>query len=226
MKTHEVYCLKQKEKALPSNSMNKEIKMRYILGIICFLTIGHAAATKHCQPCPSWWQKGWAATLYSGPLTTEDSSKFVTNFKFENSAIVALAGSKKLFNVWNNKLDFELEAQVVQHVGDQKHFEINPIVLIARWNCFPWNRTLPTTFAIGDGLSIVTEKPKLEHKRRPHKSSDQVLNYVMAELTLSLPEIPQWALVARYHHRSGMFGVFHEVHDASTVLAAGIKYWF
>lgn len=215
--------------------------MRYIFGFICFL-IGQEVLAKNCQqvlvkdcqqilakrcpPCKSWWEKGWAVTVYSGPLTSQTSSKIFGDADFGNSGIVALAGSKKLGSVWREQLDFELEAQAVQHFGDQKHFEFNPVVIVARWTAFPWNKILPTTLAIGDGISIATETPKLEVKRRGRKESNKVLNYVMAELTLSLPEVPQWALIARYHHRSGMFGTFNGVHDASTAFAAGIKYWF
>jgi len=180
---------------------------------------------KNCTPCPSWWDKGWAITLYSGPVTSQTTSKLAHDFDFEGAGIVVLAGSKELFYIWDNQLNFELESQVAQQFNKQTNAEINPIVFIARWNDFPWNDSLPTTFAIGDGLSIATSTPKLERKRRG-RETNKVLNYVMAELTLSLPECPQWALVARYHHRSGMFGVFNGVHDASTAFAAGIKYWF
>ena len=218
--------------------------MRYVLGLICLLISHEVIATnceqpqqilvkdcgqvvrKNCRPCPSWWEKGWAITLYSGPLTSQTTSKLANDFDFEGAGIVVLAGSKELFYVWDNRLNFELEAQVAQQFGKQNHAEINPIVFIARWRDFPWNNTLPTTLAIGDGLSIATENPKLEVTRRGRRNTNKVLNYVMAELTLSLPECPQWALVARYHHRSGMFGVFNGVHDASTAFAAGIKYWF
>lgn len=210
--------------------------MRYIFGLIVLL-LGHEALGTNCRqpcpslpdcqkPCPSWWQKGWGVTLFGGPLTSQTSSKIFSNGDFGHSGIIALAGAKKLGSVWENQLDFELEAQAVQHFGDQKHFEFNPVVLLARWTAFPWNHVLPTTLAIGDGLSIATETPKLEIKRRGRKESNKVLNYVMAELTLSLPACPNWALVARYHHRSGMFGAFHGVHDASTAFAGGIKYWF
>jgi hypothetical protein len=208
--------------------------MRYIFGfLLCLIGQGVVAQecqptqpilVKECKPCPSWWDKGWAMTVYSGPVTAQTTSKLFGDFDFDGAGIVVLAGSKELFYVWDNRLNFELEAQVGQHFGKQKHAEINPIVFIARWRDFPWNESLCTTFAIGDGLSIATETPRLERKRR--KKHGKALNYVMAELTLSLPEIPQWAFVARYHHRSGMFGVFHGVHDASTAFAAGLKYWF
>jgi hypothetical protein len=200
--------------------------MRYLLAFVCLLVGHHAIAAKNCkQPGPSWWDQGWAVTVYSGPLTSQTSSKIISDADFGDSGIIALAGSKKLGSVWCDQLDFEYEAQAVQHFGEQTHFEINPIVIVARWKDFPWNKSLPTTFAIGDGLSIATSTPKLEKKRRKDESA-KTLNYVMAELTFSLPSEPQWAFVLRYHHRSGMFGVFHGVHDASTVLAAGLKYWF
>jgi len=212
--------------------------MRSILSLLSFIVCHQAQAQQVCQPvqaqqicqqeCPSWWSQGWAVTVYSGPITSQDTSKIFLNgkAKFEGSAILALAVAKKFGSVWDNALDFELETQAVQHFGGQNHFEFNPIALVLRWKCFPWNRTLPTTFALGDGISIATKTPKIEINPKKKASGAKVLNYVMGEVTFSLPEHPNWALVARYHHRSGAFGLFNGVHDASTVFAAGLKYWF
>lgn len=208
--------------------------MRTIFVLICLLITTPVANAECCQPCPTWWEKGWAVTFFGGPLTTQNTTQMLRGIHFENSGIVALAGSKTLGSVWDDQLSFEFEAQAVQHVGKQNHLELNPIVIIARWKCFPWNHVLPTTFAIGDGLSIATKLPKLEERREGPKrifrkdksNASQVLNMVMAELTLALPQYPKWAFVARYHHRSGMFGVFDGVHDASTAFAAGFKYRF
>ena len=202
--------------------------MRNLIILLSLLIINHEAfAECRCKhKSPSWWKTGWAVTAFSGPLTSQTSSKIFGDADFKGSGIVGLAVAKKLGSLWCNRLDFELEAEGVQHFGKQKHFEIDPIAIIARWRDFPWNKTLPTTFAIGDGLSIATEKPKLEVRRRGEHDSAKTLNYVMAEITISLPEYPKWALIARYHHRSGLFGTFHGIHDASTAFAAGIKYWF
>ena len=204
--------------------------MRYVLGILCLLLGQEALAGRSCnQPSDfgrCWWKQGWAVTVYSGPLTSQTSSKIIRDPDFSKSGIIAFAVSKELRHFLENRLGFELESQAVQHFGKQRHFEINPIVLIARWSAFPWNRSLPTTLAIGDGVSIATTKPKHEVERRGKHDSARTLNYVMAEATFAHPCYPQWALVARYHHRSGMFGVFHGVHDASTAFAAGLKYWF
>ncbi len=216
--------------------------MRFLYGLVFILlaqdvsaacNCGHsiptqqAVATCKCnKPCPSWWKTGWAITAFSGPLTSQTTSKIFSDADFEGSGIVGLALSKKLVSVWNNQLDFEIETVAVQNFGKQTNFEIDPISIVARWRNFPWNKTLPTTIAIGDGLSIATEKPALEVKRRGANDTSKVLNYVMAEITISAPDLPNWALVARYHHRSGMFGAFNGVHDASTAFTAGIKYWF
>lgn len=196
-----------------------------IVGSFFFLTSQASLSAPCCCKQHSWWNQGWAVTVYSGPLGTQNTSKLFSDFDFE-SGLVALAVAKKLGSIWQNNLDFEFEAQAVQHFHKQSHFELNPAVLVARWKSFPWNKTLSTTMAIGDGLSIAMKKPRLELKRRGRKECSRVLNYVMAEVTFSLPTLPQWALVARYHHRSGMFGTFHGVHDASTAFAAGVKYWF
>lgn len=200
--------------------------MRYVLVILYLLMCQDVLAIRCCKKKPSWWEQGWATTIYSGPLTSQTSSRIIRNADFGNSGIVALAVSKELGTFLEKRLGFELESQAVQHFGDQKHFEGIPISIIARWKYFPWNKTLPTTLAIGDGISIASRKPKLEVKRRGRRKSAKTLNYVMAEATFSSLCYPKWAFVLRYHHRSGIFGTFHGVHDASTVLAAGVKYWF
>ncbi len=199
--------------------------MRYVLGILCLLMSQGALASKCCHQKLSWWEQGWAGTLYSGPLTSQTSSKIIRDIDFGNSGIVAFAISKELGTFMDKRLGFEVETNVVQHFGDQKHFEFDPIAIIVRWKEFPWNKRLPTTLAIGDGISIATQTPKLEVKRRGNDTA-KVLNYVMAEATFSSPCYPQWAFVLRYHHRSGVFGTFNGVHDASTAFAAGVKYWF
>ena len=61
---------------------------------------------------------------------------------------------------------------------------------------------LPTTFAVGEGISYATEVPELE----PGEGASQWLNYLLFEVTFALPKYPEWAIVGRIHHRSGFFG--------------------
>lgn len=182
--------------------------------------------TQGCKE-KSWWSKGWGTTFFAGPLTSQTSSRIIQSADFGDSGIAAIAVSKELIRFLDNRLGFEYEGQAVQHFGDQDHFELNPAILIARWYSFPWNETLPTTIAIGDGISIATRTPKLEKQRRGKEKTTKTLNFVMAEVTFSNPCYPNWAFVLRYHHRSGVFGAYKKgVDDASTAFAAGLKYWF
>jgi hypothetical protein len=48
----------------------------------------------------------------------------------------------------------------------------------------------------------------------------------MFELAFSHPNIPQWGLVTRLHHRSGAGGLFNDVSGASNAWAIGIRYSF
>ena len=183
-------------------------------------------------PCdhkkPSWWKEGWALTFYSGPMTSQTTHKilFEFNAQFAGSTLLALAVSKKLGSVLDNRLQFELEADLAKYVGPQHNWEFDAPVLVARWTKFPWNDTVRTTFAIGDGISFTSRLPKYEVERRGRDECARTLNYVMSELTFGVKSLPNWDFVLRYHHRSGMFGLFDGVHDASTAFAAGIKYKF
>jgi len=121
---------------------------------------------------------------------------------------------------------WEVEEQFAQHFGDQNHQEVNALLLF-RLTQFPWHEFLPTTFAIGDGLSYAFETPTLEESLHAHEGgTDQLLNYLLLELTFAAPEWKRWSLVARLHHRSGVFGLFNDVEGGSNILAFGLRYDF
>lgn len=168
----------------------------------------------------------WSATLFSGPLSTDSTTNeiLVGSIDFKDSVIVGAAISKGLARV-GKPLSFEVEFQTVKHFGRQAHWEMNGLV-IARWSEFPWNHVIDTTIAIGDGLSYPTEVPPLERERHGAEHSKRLLNYVLGEVTFSLPDEKHWGLVWRFHHRSGAFGLFDDVTEGSTVIAGGIKYRF
>src|SRR3990167_9170202 len=108
--------------------------MRYLLGFLLGVYVSAAIASQPIPPCPcppsppSWWEKGWAVTVYSGPLTSQTSSQIVYDPDFEGSAIIAETVSKEIAWFFEEKFDFELETQLVEHFNGQTHLEINPIV--------------------------------------------------------------------------------------------------
>jgi DNA-binding NarL/FixJ family response regulator len=57
-------------------------------------------------------------------------------------------------------------------------------------------------------------------------TSKRLLNYLLAEIELVRPCLPQWSTFIRVHHRSGMFGMYGGVEGGSNFIGAGIRYYF
>jgi hypothetical protein len=178
-------------------------------------------------PATSWWSEGWTVTFYSGWFSSQKTSEifFHQNLQLEDSAVIALAGSKEWAQAFDGRMRFEFESGIVRHVGKQHHWEVNIPVIIARWTRFPWNDVLPTTFALGNGLSFTSSLPRHEVERNGEDTA-RTLNYLMGEITIRRPSNPHWHLGLRYHHRSGVRGLFSGVYDASNIFALAVKYRF
>lgn len=103
--------------------------------------------------------------------------------------------------------------------------EFNPY-FVFRWRDFPWNSSLLTTFAIGEGVSWASHNPQQEiDSQNEPGDARKFLNYVMAELTFSLPNHPEWQVLYRLHHRSGVFGLYCPGTVGSTAAGVGVRYW-
>lgn len=173
-----------------------------------------------------WWGEGWSAVIFAGRLTTDDTSDiFLGDFSFDDNASALGAGvAKRLFSTGAH-LDWESEFQAVKHRGAQNHWELN-LLLAVRWRDFPWRESVPTSVAFGNGLSYATRIAVRERDAHANQEPSKWLNFLFAEVELGLTDIPRWRLVARYQHRSGAFGTFNGVTEASTLFAAGLKYRF
>lgn len=162
-------------------------------------------------------------TIYGALLADNNFEEMFYKPKFvSNYELIVVALSRKIGSPIKH-LQFELEGQAGKHFGGQNHMEFNGLI-IARWLTFPWNKHLNTSFAVGDGLSLATEIPKLEALQQ--EKTNQLLNYILVEITLSLPQTPQWSLVWRVHHRSGVYGLFNGVYGASNAMGVGLRYSF
>jgi hypothetical protein len=141
-----------------------------------------------------------------------------------SSGLVAVALARELGRT-GEWLRWEIEGQLVQHWGVQRHQEVN-VVLVARWLRFPWNHLVATSLAFGQGLSYATRVPPLEPRADPDEGeSTRLLNYLLMELELGPPKSP-WRGFARVHHRSGAFGVYGGVRGGSNFVALGVRYQF
>jgi len=93
-----------------------------------------------------------------------------------------------------------------------------------RWRRLPWNHIVATSFAVGEGLSMVNQVPDVEIETAYVGGTSRLLNYVMLEMTLAVPSVPLVQLVGRIHHRSGAFGVFGDaVQSGSNTVALGFR---
>lgn len=166
----------------------------------------------------------WAVTGYAGIGTDggiEDFPGFQADF---NDAYMAGVGVSREFARWRDLVAFEAEGQVSQHFGKQDHTE-GELLLVARWLKFPWNETVRTSAAVGEGISYASSIPVIEQERSPGNTS-HLLNYIMLELELAPPQQDEWSFVTRIHHRSGVFGLYDGVSKGSNLVTVGVRYRF
>ncbi|MDP2787567.1 MAG: hypothetical protein Q8O79_05780 [Pseudomonadota bacterium] len=165
--------------------------------------------------------EGVALTVFAGQSTRnhwEDFFSSPSSLDFAASGLIAGALSKPLARYWNGDLSLEMEGQVVKHVGQQTHWELNA-PLVARWHRFPWNQTVATTAAFGAGPSWSSTTPPLEVETRGD-SQPWLIHWFM-ELTLGPPG-EDWSASLRLHHRSTGFGLTGDQGGLDT-LALGFR---
>ena len=133
----------------------------------------------------------------------------------------ALAIARKI-GEYKNDIDIELEGQFVRHSGRQHYHEYNALI-IGRW-WFPSIKQADYSVAIGEGLSYADEISEIEALH--HSKTSRLLDYLLFEFTFSIPETESWHGSVRIHHRSGIYGLFHDVHGASNALGLGVRYQF
>jgi len=183
-------------------------------GVLTLLTLVSAPA--------AFAEKEWAVTVLGGQYSGSQLLKLGGGtLDFKDSYTAGLSLSYQFVD-WGPHMRWELEGQALKHVGEQEHVEFASSINV-RWITFPWNRYLDTSVAIGGGLSVTSEVPVLEKRDPDNSRAATLLHYLLIEAAVGLPS-SNWSLVARVHHRSGIFGLFS--HSGSNVLALGLRYRF
>jgi hypothetical protein len=93
-----------------------------------------------------------------------------------------------------------------------------------RWNKFPWNNYLKTSIGVGEGVSWMSHVSTREYANSV--DPQKILNYLSFEVTAAMACYPQLELVARSHHRSGVFGMYRANNSGSTALGLGLRWYF
>ena len=177
------------------------------------------------SPRKSWIENGWAISAYGGTVSTSDTSKiFAGSGDFGDATVLGVAVSKRIVRIFDH-MNLDGELQVNRHFNRYDTWEFVVVPKLTFFD-FPWDDTVVTTFSVGNGLSSTDKLAAAEVDTLTSSDANQLLNFVLLEATLALPEHDQWALDLRYHHRSGMFGIFSGVGEASTMLAIGLRRTF
>jgi hypothetical protein len=167
----------------------------------------------------------YSVAVFGGEGTKQAWDRVITepwNVEGSGDWLLALSGTRDI--AWyKDKLSIEVEGLFGYHFDRQTYYEFG-LGIYARWHDFPWNDYVVTTLAIGTGPSYTTEYPILEadNEESPGAGS-KWLNQLNVEATLALPDYPTTALLLRFQHRSGTFGLINDVHDGASYLTVGFR---
>jgi hypothetical protein len=98
--------------------------------------------------------------------------------------------------------------------------------LYVRYDGFFWNDKVFTTLAANTGLSLLSGTSDFERGRDSNGKNERLLHYMGPEITFANPDNKNVELIVRYHHRSGVFGLFDGVVSGSTFLSSGLRIRF
>lgn len=176
-------------------------------------------ARRPVQHWQDWYVASFAGQWIGGQGSTSLSG--LTDYNnLQNTYLYTVNVGKQIRHPYDS-LYIDVEGQVGRHAGIQGHQEVVG-VLVARWEYFPWDHELDTSFSAGEGLSWASEVPV--HETNAGDNSARLLNYVLFDIAVSPWREKRWEGFFRVHHRSGIFGTFSDVYGASNFVGFGVRY--
>lgn len=98
-------------------------------------------------------ERRWTVAAFAGVGTAGGIEDLpLLQARFVKSYLVGGALARDVGSLLDGRLRFEVDGQLVKHVGMQRHEEAN-VVLLARWTKFPWNDRIATSIAVGEGIT-------------------------------------------------------------------------
>jgi hypothetical protein len=172
----------------------------------------------------------WGVHVFAGASAGHDSLIGLMENPWDghygDNYLVAGDVSYRLVRFWNY---FVIDTEVgVGYRFKQVNAPETWVAAYLRFDGFPWNHWIYTTAAISTGLSYVSVLSDVEHDSngRGNPAGHKLLHYFSPEITWALPEHRNSELVLRWHHRSGVFGLFWGVWGASNVVTLGFRQRF
>lgn len=193
-----------------------DMQVRVVVFLLIVATVGATQVARGASEEKAWFigvsagrlggGNVWQTLLCSGGIT--------------EASLAGISAGRRLGSIWEDRIAFDAEVQLLRHFRGRRYGEYTGS-LVMRWLAFPWDDYLDTTFSIGEGLSYADKTPAINDS-----DTCRLLNYLSYELAFSLPALSSWSLVGRIHHRSGIWGTFSGVFDASNFYVTGIRYAF
>lgn len=121
----------------------------------------------------------------------------------------------------------ELEGQLVKHFGGQDHVEATAAV-VARSGEVGLFSNASVNFALANGLSYAFSRPDFEQGPGGVRGqgSRHVQYYLGLEAEFSPSRASRLHLVAKLHHRSGIYGLISPRRTGSNFLGGGVRFDF
>jgi hypothetical protein len=189
---------------------------------------GNPTGWRLFSPC----DRNCAVTLYTGPAVEDSMADVLVKapelpFTWEyrgDDWLVGAAASRHAATLFG-RIDLEPEIGLGQRLGRQTQTEAW-IALYGRWRGFPWDRWVVTTAALSTGLNYASSVSAVEADRAAPGEGTRLLHFFSPEITFAHPARPDAELVFRFHHRSGVFGLFSEARGGAQYGTFGIRLRF
>ena len=146
------------------------------------------------------------------------------SWNYNDDHIVAVAISRRIATFWGH-VDLEPELGIGQRFGEQDETEFWGAFFF-RYHGFPWDKTVVTTVAISTGLNYATGVSEVELGRAHSGEGSQWMHFFSPEITIALPKAPNYELLLRFHHRSGVFGIVSDAWGGAQYGTIGLRVRF
>ncbi len=172
----------------------------------------------------------WSGTLFIGSSVADGKLRDLVVAPWSGSwgddTIIGGAVQYRLGRFWRFFM-VDVEGGAVYRSGDTQGGEFWAAAYL-RYDGFPWTNYVYTTFGLSMGPDYVTRLPQVERgtDARPEPNQSRWLNFFSPELTVALPDYPQYELAFRYMHRSGIFGTYNGVYEGANSFVLGFRYRF
>lgn len=191
------------------------------LATLSLLTAYLAASTPAYCETFDWSIGGYAGQHYD----TAPAWILEGDARFAKHYMVAVTASKTFWRAETWPLSFELDGMIGHQSGVATLQEIG-IAPVARWDGFPWNKTLRTSLRLAPlGISYTTSVNPLE--RGPTGKGSRTLNLLLIELGFSLPSMSSEEVFVRLHHRCSIYNLLNDYGaNGEDFLAFGYRHRF